>query len=160
MKDTKTPVIVSIFSVLINILLCFLFIQWFKFDIWGLGLASSISGTVSLVMLLAFLQRKIGGFNRGNLVNPILKMVFAALVAAVALYMPIKALDKLVFDTTKTINLIFLTGIASVFGLGIYLILVWSMQVKELYTYSNLIKKVYNFKIDFHPEEIQEDTKV
>jgi predicted PurR-regulated permease PerM len=73
-------------------------------------------------------------------------MLFAAFVAAVCLYIPVKALDQLVFDTTKTVNLIILTGIASFFGLAVYLLLVWFLKVQELETFGNLIKKIYRMK--------------
>lgn len=142
MKDTRTPVIVSVISVLINILLSLLFIKVLRWDVWSLGLSYSIATNVSFFVLLGFLDRKVGRFDPSALAMPALKMLLAASVAAVALYIPIKALDQLVFDTTRTINLILLTGIASFFGMGIYLILVWLFRVDELKTFLNLFRKV------------------
>ena len=75
------------------------------------------------------MDRESGGFSKSALIRPALKMFFAATVAAVALYLPIKSLDQLVFDTTKTVNLIILTGIAASFVLSVYLLLVWILLV-------------------------------
>lgn len=157
LKDTKTPVIVSLITVLVNIFLSWVFVVVLKLDIWSLGLSYSISIIVSLALLINFLGRKVGGFNNMKILNPGLKMLLAAVVSAIALYIPIKALDQLVFDTTRTINLTILTGIASFFGLSVYLLLVWLMRVDELTTYVNLIKKVSRTKLNFKSGEIPPD---
>ncbi len=158
LKDTKTPVIVTISTVGLNILLSILFVKVFHFEVWSLGLASSITANLSIVMLMYLLNKKLGSFNSDLLVIPALKMLIAAIVAATALYIPIKALDQLVFDTTRTVNLIFLTGIAGTIGMTIYLLLVYLMKVKELETYGELLKKLYNMRLQFKSTEIAEDT--
>ncbi len=154
LKDTKTPVIASIATVSINIVLSYLFVTVLHWEVWSLGLAYSIATNFSFVFLLYFLSRKVGGFNLRDVFIPAVKVLFAATVAAISLYMPIKALDTLVFDTTKTVNLIILTSIASTIGLVIYGLLVWSMQVKELYTFGNLIKKIYHMRTKVTTEEM------
>ncbi len=155
-KDTKTPVIVSLITVLVNIGLSFWFVRGLQLQVWSLGLAYSVSTIVSMVLLLIFLDRRMGKFDRRALIMPALKMFLAAVAAALALYIPIKLLDQLVFDTTKTVNLFILTSIASAFGLSIYLLLVWMMEVKELNTYVELIKKAGKMK--FKNEEIMNET--
>ncbi len=157
-KDTKTPVIGSIATVLINIILSVVFIQVLHLDVWSLGLAYAISSNFSLLFLVYFLNKKVGGFSRDKIVLPASKMLLAALVAAIALYIPIKALDQLVFDTTKTVNLFLLTGIASAFGIAIYLLLVWLLRVKELYTFVELVKKTYNARFKIQTEEMVKET--
>lgn len=157
LKDTKTPVIVSIVTVSMNVILSLMFIVVLRLEIWSLGLSYSISTIVSLGLLISFLGQKVGGFNSMRLFNPGLKMLLASVVAAIALYIPVKALDQLVFDTTRTINLIILTGIASFFGLSIYIILVWLMRVEELNTYANLLKRTSRTKLNFKTGEITQD---
>lgn len=147
LKDVKTPVVISVLTVAINIILSVFFVQILALEVWSLGLSYAIVSNLSLFLLLYFLGRRVGGFNFQGLAIPAVKMVLAAVVSAVALYIPIKALDQLVFDTTRTVNLIFLTGIASTFGLSVYLLLVWLMRVKELGTFGNLIKKAYKMEL-------------
>lgn len=160
LKDTKTPVFVSVSTVILNILLSFIFVKLLFWDVWSLGLAYSITTITSLILLLYFLYYKIGKFNLHLLFEPALKMLVAASTAAVALYIPIKALDQLVFDTTKTINLLILTGIASAFGLGIYILLVWLMEVKELSTYVELLKKIARLQTKVKSKEIVQETGI
>lgn len=158
MKDTKTPVFVSLTTVSINIILSLVFIKILRFEVWSLGLAYAIATNTGFILLLMFLNQKVGGFELKKLISPAIRMLIAALVAAVALYIPIKALDQLVFDTTKTVNLIFLTGIASVFGMSIYLLLVWLMRVEELSTFANLISKLGRLQARVRSEELVQET--
>ncbi len=144
----------SLISVIVNIVLSVFFVQILMLDVSSLGLAFTISANVTFILLLIFLDRKVGGFDRKKLLMPWAKMFVASCITAVALYVPIKALDQLVFDTTRTVNLLLLTGIASIFGLSIYLLLVWILKVRELHTFISLFKKFSNFKKKVKTEEI------
>lgn len=157
-KDTKTPVLVSIFTITLNIVLSLFFIRVLFLDVWSLGLSSAIAINLSFIFLLYFLNKKVGGFSKRALFSPLFKMLLASTVSAIALYIPIKALDSLVFDTTRTINLLALTAVASLFGLGIYVILVWLMNVKELHTFVELLKKVFHARLLVKSEEIVKET--
>lgn len=154
LKDTKTPVIVSIGSVSVNVILSYWFIKLLSLPVWSLGLAYAVSSNLAIFMLLFLLSKKLGGFSFDKLVIPAAKMLLSAIAAAVALYIPIKALDIVVFNTTRTINLILLTGIASTFGLGVYLLLVWLLQVNELFTFIELLKRIYNVRFQFKTKEM------
>lgn len=158
LKDTKTPVLVSLGSISLNIALSCLFVLSWHLDVWSIGLAYSISIILGTIILTFFLGRKIDGFSHIELTIPAAKMLIAASVAAFALYVPMKSLDQLVFDTTKTVNLLVLTGIASAVGLGIYILLVWLMRVKELDTFIELIRKIGRIKVDLQSKEIPRDT--
>lgn len=158
MKDTKTPVIVSLISISLNIVLSVLFVLGFQLGVGSIGLAFSISIIIGTIMLTYFLSRKLNGFSNSDLVTPAVKMLVAAAAAAFALYIPMKALDQLVFDTTRTVNLIMLTGIASSFGLAVYVLLVWLLEVRELTTFTELIKKIGRTKISLESKELPKDT--
>lgn len=158
MKDTKTPVLVSLFSISLNVALSALFVLGLGWGVWSIGLAFSISIIIGTIILTYFLSRKLNGFSNADLAVPAVKMLIAAAAAAFALYIPMKSLDQLIFDTTRTINLIMLTGIASSFGLAIYVLLVWLLDVKELRTFIELIKKIGRTKINLQSEELPGDT--
>ncbi|MDD2822661.1 MAG: murein biosynthesis integral membrane protein MurJ [Candidatus Daviesbacteria bacterium] len=146
LKDTRTPVVVSVVAVVINVVLSYVFVKNLNLDVWSLGLSYAISANVSLIFLVYALGYRTGGFNQKDLFIPAVKMLFAATISALVIYIPLKGLDSLIFDTTKTINLIVLTSIASFFGLSTYVFLVWILKVKELETFGALLKKVYQMK--------------
>lgn len=157
LKDTRTPVLVSLITVALNIALSVIFVQTLKLDVWSLGLSYAIVSNLSVVLLFYFLHKKLGGFDMASLFLPAGKMILAAVASAVTLYLLMKGLD-IAFDTRKTANLIFLTGVALMFGLSVYIFLVWLMRVPELETFGNLIKKIYNAQFNVKSQEIIEET--
>jgi putative peptidoglycan lipid II flippase len=153
-KDTRTPVYISLFVVLVNIILSFVFIKVFNMDVWGLGLAFSIANILSSVLLFITLNFKVGGFEKKQAFAPLGKMLMATIIMGVALYIPIKLLDQVIFDTTKTVNLLILTGISSLFAITVYVVLVWFMKVKELKTYVDLLGRVAKYQNNLKPKEM------
>lgn len=157
LKDTKTPVVVSAITVTLNIILSVVMIVLMQLPVWSLGIAYAASAIISAVLLLYFLDKKLGGFTFEELMLPAAKMIFAATVSAVALYLPIKALDQLVFDTTRTFNLLLLTGIASAFGLAVYIFMVWFMRVRELNTFGALLKRLVRLQSQVKTTEMVQE---
>ncbi|MBI4036462.1 murein biosynthesis integral membrane protein MurJ [Candidatus Daviesbacteria bacterium] len=143
LKDTRTPVLVSLVVVAVDIFLSFYFIRVLNLEVWGLGLAFSISSILSGLLLFLTLHFKVGGFKMSSVLSPFLKMLMATMIMGVALYVPIKLLDQVIFDTTRTVNLLILTSLAFIFALSVYVVLVWFMRVKELATFINLLKHVF-----------------
>ncbi len=68
-------------------------------------------------------------------------MILAASITLFSLYVPLKLLDQLVFDTTRTGPLLMLTGTASVIGLTVYLFLTWLFQIDELNVFIAMFTK-------------------
>lgn len=158
LKDTKTPVLISLVVVVTNIILSFYFIKFLKLDVWGLGLAGSISAVLSVVLQFIALDKKVNGFSKDQVYVPFLKMLMATVIMGMALYIPVKLLDQVIFDTTRTINLLILTGLASIFALAVYIFLVWFLKVRELNTYVDLLKKLAKMRASVKTEEIAKDT--
>jgi len=146
LHDAKTPLVVGGITTLCMIGMSVLFILRYKMGIENIAFAYSVASILNLVVLLFLLDKKIGGFKKIDMFFSSLKIFFASLFTGFALYIPIKLLDQLVFDTTHTINLIFLTGISSFAGLSLYLFLTWLFNVKEATTFLLLFKKIGNWR--------------
>jgi putative peptidoglycan lipid II flippase len=144
--DTKTPLIVGAISTAILIAATYVFILVLGWGVESLGIAFSISSILQLVVLFLILERRVGGFHKAALFTSWAKFFISSFLTAFALYIPIKLLDQLVFDTTRTINLIILTGISSLLGLSLYLFLTWFFDVKEAKAYVYMFQKVGNWK--------------
>lgn len=158
LKDTKTPVIVSLIVVSINIILSVYFINVLKLDVWSIGFANSISAITSAILLFWMLHFKVGKFNLKQVLVPLGKILMATIIMGVALYIPIKLLDQVIFDTTRTINLLILTTISASFALSVYFLLVWFLRVRELKTYADLIKRAAKFQTKLRSKEILPET--
>ncbi len=158
LKDTKTPVIVSLIVVALNIILSLYAIVVLKLDVWSIGFANSIAALTSAVLLFWALHLKVGKFNLKMVLLPLFKMLMATIIMGVALYVPIKLLDAVIIDTTRTINLLALTGISSIFALSVYVLVVWFLKVRELETYVELLKRFGKFQTRLKSKEILSET--
>lgn len=146
LHDTRTPLILGTITTIGMIALGALFILHQHMGVWSLALAYSIASIVNLFASLFFLNKKVGGFPKKELMYSSTKIFLATFFTGFALYIPIKLLDQLVFDTTRTINLLLLTGISSFAGLSLYVFLTWIFNVKEAGTFILLFKRMGNWK--------------
>lgn len=140
LHDTKTPVVIAALAVVINTVLSIYLILFARLPVWALGLSASIASIVNMLLLIIFLVRKIGHFEFYPSVLPVLKIFLAGAVTAFALYIPIKLLDQLVFDTTRTFNLFLLTGLSTVSGMSVYLFIAWFLDIPQI----NILKKLFS----------------
>lgn len=80
-QDTKTPVAISVVSMVINVFLA-LYLAPFM-GVQGLALAFSIAAIVQLVLLLGTLHWQLRGFNDKEVLGSLLRIVTATILAAV-----------------------------------------------------------------------------
>lgn len=159
LHDTKTPLIIGTISTVLLIAMGYVFVITYHLGVESIAFAYSIGGIVNLLLLMAFLDKRVGGFNKKLLFVSMTKIFLASVFTGFALYVPIKLLDKLVFDTTRTINLLLLTGISSFAGLSLYVFLTWLFNVKEAMTFILLFKRIGDWRsILEEREEVIEGT--
>jgi putative peptidoglycan lipid II flippase len=140
--DTKTPVIVSVISILINTVSSIVCIQVYHLPVWSLGLSTSIASIFNAFVLFVLLNRRIGSFPKARLLIPPVKMLIASLIAGIAIFIPLKLFDQLIFDTTRTFGLILLTGFAGGIGLLMYFAVSWVFNIGEVHSFIALMKRV------------------
>jgi putative peptidoglycan lipid II flippase len=143
LKDSQTPFFITLFAVTINIALSYYFILVLKLPVYYLGVSFTIGNIFSFILLIITLNAKIM-LPKLDIVITTMKILVATLVMGVALYIPIKLLDQLVFDTTRTINLLMLTGIASFTGIVSYIFFTWLLDIKEAYYILDIVKQFKN----------------
>lgn len=145
-KNTKSPLYLSLIGVFVNVAFSVLFVLVLHFDVLGLALSTSISSiTLAVLLYLLLIKEKIF-VKSHDLYRDITKIVLAGIIMAVFTYVPMKILDKLVFDTARTINLLMLTFSVSVWGLFTYGIICFLLHVSELNVFFGLISKIGNWK--------------
>jgi len=99
-------------------------------------------------LLVTFLSKKIGGFDSKKLFIPLTKILWSTALMGVMLYLPMKLLDNFILDTTRTINLLILTAIASLTGIGAYLLITRLLEVEEIELFYKLLRKLKITKKD------------
>jgi putative peptidoglycan lipid II flippase len=93
-QDTKTPVIIGIISVVVNIIASLLLIK--PLGIMGLAFAFSIASFVNILLLLVMLRLKVGDLNDSEILISTLKIIFISLVMGAVAYLALNIIAPLV----------------------------------------------------------------
>ena len=136
LQDTKTPMINSAISVIINITLNFILIRYMAHR--GLALATSISATVTAILLLYSLRKKIGALGISKLIICGLKALIASAVMGVTVYF----LHSTLHNALGTGFIREFTALFTTVGVGalVYFIIIYILKVKEVEWIVNIIK--------------------
>lgn len=145
LHDTVTPLVVNIISTTINVGLSYYLLFVVQTGIIGMALAITIAATLETIVLTVMLF-SMAKFSLQYLLIPLGKMSFVTALTTVALWAPLRILDQLIFDTTRTVPLIALTLTVTVIGLAVYLTLSYLFNIRELATFISLVKKIGNWQ--------------
>jgi len=140
--DTKTPLKISLISIVINVIFALLFVRQMHLGVWSLALAYSIGSAVNFILLFIYLFKKIGGLDLYIFVKAVNRISLATLITGIALYVPLKIMDELVFDTTRTLDLLLLTGTVSLIGFLTYIFFAHLMKIEELELVTSSIERI------------------
>ena len=122
LEDAKTPIVLGLASFSVNVILAVVLILLLKLPVTFLAAAFTLSNLLYAASLFYFLNKRVGGFDWGRLIIPIVKMGIAAGMSALIVYIPFKVLD-FVLNTSKTLNVLILSLASGSSGLLTYFIL-------------------------------------
>lgn len=161
LADTKTPVAVSISTLLFNIVLDYFLVVVYKLPVWSLALAFSLSMIVQSVFLFILITARIHNGVKTALYLPILKSIFGGIVSGSTMYFILKFFDKsvwlkqlsfvanvdlpferFVLDTRYAGNLLILTFLVGLIGVIVYILVLKILRSKELDVFINLFKRM------------------
>ena len=140
LSDTKTPMINSSISLIINIVLNLILIK--PLGHAGLALSTSISSILTAILLFFSLRKKKGHFGGMRIVKTGLKSALGTAVMAVVAWFTYSKLFG--FLGAGLINEILSVGTAALLGAGIYLFIITLMKVEEVDLVFDLLKKGKN----------------
>jgi len=158
-QDTKTPTLISIAGMTLNVILSFYF-TWLlgpagmlsasygvnfsniivnifslqgieNVQILGLPLAFAIAGIFQFILLMVFLYRKIGDYRLREIFNSFFKILIASLSMAVLVYLTLY-LVSLSLDTQTFWGIFWQTTIAGLVGVLVYLIATFLLKSPEI----------------------------
>jgi putative peptidoglycan lipid II flippase len=136
LQDTRTPVIVSFWTLLVNLGAGLLLMQWLGFI--GLALALTIASLFNAVVLLALLQRKLNLRLTRELVTQSARIVIACLPMALLVYLLLGMVDWHQFGSSAYKGLILAFAVGSgvvVFAGGCLL-----LKIDEIHQLLRLIR--------------------
>ena len=161
LEDTLTPFLVTTITVLIWTAISALGVFYFGQGTVYLSATMSLAAFLELGLFIIFLEKKVKGIINFEFVWHQLKIASAGFLMAVFLYLPFKMLDELVFNTSKTIELIALTIITTTIGGLVYVYFSALFDIPELKLLTkvvNLIKKKRTKALPPPPEIVAEAT--
>jgi putative peptidoglycan lipid II flippase len=140
-QNTKTPVLISLLSIGLNVLGSFFFVwtfsnvNWFSsfvfrvlklqginnFAVLGLPIAFVLAGIFNFIILLKFFDKKIKHWHPQQILNSLFKIIIACILMAITVYALLYVLD-LVFNTRTFIGIFLQAAIAAFGGTIIYFI--------------------------------------
>jgi len=164
LHDTKTPVKISMTTIVINIVIDFILVKVFHLPIWSLAAAFSFSTFLQSISLYMFLIKKIGDGETLKKLIPVGKSLISSIISGFVMYFLLKIFDRsvwvkklsflgkiegleninferFVLDTRYTGNLLILTIFVFAVGSLVYLILSLMLKSEELKYFLGLIKR-------------------
>lgn len=141
-KDTITPLVVSMASIIITTALSFTAVKFLGLGAWAIAGAITLGSFLDFLLLLILLQKRIGSLTKKDFYQPFAKITLSALAMGVSIYGPLKLLDIRVFDTTKTIELLVLTIVVIASGVISYFFFTRLFRVKEIELFYKLLNKL------------------
>lgn len=128
-QDTKTPVFISLISIVVNVVLSLLLAP--RFGVQGLALAFSIGAIVQLLLLLAVLHKQLNGFDDSSILRSLAKIVAATVIAAVGAQL-LKAPIASAVNMERFWGVFTQLVVAFAGGIGAYLVVCWYIGSPEL----------------------------
>lgn len=128
MQDTKTPLRVSIVAMLLNVELNFIFMRFM--GVGGLALATAMSSTVNISLLLLFLRRRLGKLQGPEILNSTWRIGLISFIIGIICFILLKSGLDSIFQVIIGI----VASAVALFSLGILL------RLKEVKEFLNSIK--------------------
>ncbi|TDT51975.1 murein biosynthesis integral membrane protein MurJ [Fonticella tunisiensis] len=136
-KDTKTPMINGIAGVVLNIILNLLLVKYI--GVSGLALATSISITVTTVLLIRSLNKRVKDVGTGKMLSAFIKITVSSLVMSIVVLLMNKAIiAKLGLNFKGSIISIFSCALV---GALIYIVGIYILKLDEFMYAVNLAKR-------------------
>lgn len=138
-QDTKSPMINSLISVVLNIAFNLILIR--PMGHMGLALGTSLAATITTIYMLFDLNKKVGSLDIASYLKCFVKSASASLIMGVLIYSIFKILNSVTSGTWFTDFLILST--TGLVGLIVYLSLIHMLKVEEFnWLYKSVVQKI------------------
>lgn len=140
LKETRTPMLVSLVSIAINYL-----VAWFTVDVWrighrGLAFSISVVSIVNFLLLLLALRHRLGGIEGGRLLSTFWRVMLASTVMGGICFLVSRGLGQWIGHADLLSRLVLVGGsIGS--GLLVFVGVARLLRLQEMTTLSNGVSR-------------------
>jgi putative peptidoglycan lipid II flippase len=131
LHDTKTPVLLGLLSLAINLIISLSLINVLR--ITGLALANTIAALIEMALLIVMIRKRLGGLDDRRLALSTIKTTLAAITMGLAVW------GFLGIAVNAAVIIRALGGI--VIGVGVFFIAAWLLHSEELYSVLGIVKR-------------------
>jgi len=163
-QDTKTPTLISIAGMILNVILSFYFVWLLSFSnifyqfmtntlnlqrieniqVLGLPLAFTIAGIFQFILLMIFLYKKIGDYRLREIFNSFLKIFFASVLMSFLVYF-VLLLTSPIFNSQTFFGAFWQLAIAGSAGTISYIVFTFLLKAPEITMIKPLILNLKKF---------------
>lgn len=145
LHNTTIPLLINLIATVVNVSLSYYFLFVVKSGVLGMAFAITTASLIETAILTGVLY-SYAQFALRHLLWPLTKILATTLIMGVGLWVPLRLLDTLIFDTTRTVPLIALTITVGLIGLVVYLGLSALFRIQELTVFARLARKIGNWQ--------------
>ena len=138
MKDTKTPFYVAMATEAVNILLIIFLID--RFQVLGLAIAFSVASIVQMILLLFILRTRFDDLDDKNIIESVLKISLASILAAVAIQFTKSQIGTAIKIDTF-IDVAVQLFVPALVGLGVFALICHLLKLNEFVVFKNSLSK-------------------
>jgi putative peptidoglycan lipid II flippase len=148
LHDTRTPLVVGFFAAIFDVAVSIIAVRFLGLGVIGIATAISLTTILETIILFILLYPRLHADKLFIIrtTSSFIKMVITSFITGFSLWIPMRLLDKFVFDTTRTIPLIGLTLITSAIGLFAYILFSYFFRVEEIRSFKVLFKRLEDWK--------------
>lgn len=164
-QDTKTPVLIGISSMALNIILCFTLVFFLKssalfqdliikvlnlqgiddITVLGLPLALSIAAVIQFLLLLIFLKKKLAGFGFKEIWISFQKIIVASILMTVSVYFTLQLIANFI-NINAPLGILIQGFFAALIGMLVYILTAYFLRSPEISVIKSAILKQFNGK--------------
>src|SRR5699024_7899140 len=141
LKDTKTPMLNSAYTLGLNFIFNLILIQFMGHR--GLALATSLSTTITAIILLHHLRKKIGNLGLKAMTQSSIKTLISSIIMGIVVYF-VYNLSVATFNPSRLVELIIVLFTVLI-GIVVYIVSLYLLKVEELH-----------FAIDYAKRQLKE----
>lgn len=138
LQDSKSTVMINVMSIIVNIVLSFVLVRPLGYI--GLATAYSVSGLISMMLLLVFLRRKLGHMDGRRMLQSALQCVLASAVMAAAVLL-FTHWSEGAWDMTNKMVQVMQVIIGVVIGAIVYGAAALAMRMEETELVLSVVKR-------------------
>ena len=140
LKDTRVPMMASLFSIVTNFVVAKTTVDYFGMGHRGLALSISAVSIVNFAILFVFLRRKVGKIEGGKLLSTFAKVTAAAAVMGAVCWLVSQRIEA-ALGTASLLARLVDVGASIVIGMAVFYLAARVVKVGELAQMTNALKR-------------------